>query len=48
MIGGFIIQGSQPATVILRSIGHSLAVNGISNAIVDPTIELHDSSGNIV
>src|SRR5882762_1173565 len=47
MIGGFIIQGSEPATVILRSVGHSLAAYGISNAISDPTIELHDSSGVI-
>lgn len=48
MIGGFIIQGSQPATVILRSIGHSLAASGISSAISDPTIELHDSSGSVI
>jgi hypothetical protein len=48
MIGGFIIQGSQPVTVILRAIGHSLAAAGITNAISDPTIELHDSANNIV
>lgn len=48
MIGGFIIQGSQQATVVLRSIGHSLAANGIANAITDPTIELHDSGGNVI
>ena len=48
MIGGFIIQGSQPVTVILRSIGHSLAAAGITNPISDPTIELHNSAGNII
>ena len=48
MIGGFIIQGSQPITVILRSIGHSLAAAGIANAISDPMIELHDSTGSII
>jgi hypothetical protein len=48
MIGGFIIQGSQPVTVILRSIGHSLAAAGITTAISDPTIELHDSTNNII
>lgn len=48
MIGGFIIQGSEPATVILRSVGHSLATYGITNAISDPTIELHNSSGNVI
>jgi hypothetical protein len=48
MIGGFIIQGSEPATVILRSVGHSLAAYGITNAISDPTIELHNSSGSVI
>ena len=48
LIGGFIIQGSQPITVILRSIGHSLAAAGITNPISDPTIELHNSAGNII
>lgn len=44
VIGGFIIQGSQPATVILRGIGGSLPAFGINNALEDPVIELH--SGN--
>src|SRR5450755_4586839 len=48
MIGGFVIQGSQPVTVILRAIGHSLAAAGITNPISDPTIELHNSAGNII
>ncbi len=33
LIGGFIIQGSQPATVILRAIGNSLPALGISEPI---------------
>jgi hypothetical protein len=44
VIGGFIIQGSQPASVILRAIGNSLPALGITNALQDPVIELH--SGN--
>jgi Matrixin len=48
MIGGFVIQGSQPVTVILRAIGHSLAAAGITNPISDPTIELHDSTGAVI
>ena len=48
LIGGFIIQGSEAATVVLRSLGHSLAAYGITNAISDPTIDLHDSSGGII
>ena len=48
LIGGFIIQGSQPGTVILRAVGHSLAGRGISNALNDPVLELHDASGAVV
>ena len=48
LIGGFIIQGSQPATVILRSLGHSLAASGFANAIDDPVMELHDSGGALM
>ena len=44
-IGGFIIQGSQPATVIVRGIGFSLSSLGISNAISDTVISVYDSSG---
>jgi hypothetical protein len=46
VIGGFIIQGSQPATVILRGIGNSLRALGITDALSDPFIELH--SGNTI
>jgi hypothetical protein len=45
LIGGFIIQGSQPATVVLRAIGNSLPAIGISNALIDPVMELHSASG---
>lgn len=45
VIGGFIIQGSQPATVVLRGIGNSLPAFGITNALADPVIELHSASG---
>jgi len=45
LIGGFIVQGSQPATVIVRGVGHSLRARGISNPLTDPLLELHNSSG---
>ena len=44
LIGGFIIQGSEPATVILRAIGFSLAASGFTNALSDPTITVYDSN----
>ncbi|MGI8480942.1 MAG: matrixin family metalloprotease [Chthoniobacterales bacterium] len=48
MIGGFIIQGSEPATIVLRAIGHSLNAAGIADSLTDPMIELHNSSGGLI
>ena len=47
LIGGLIIQGSQSKKIILRAIGPSLAGGGVANAMADPVLELHDSSGVI-
>ena len=48
MIGGFIITGSDPKKVIIRAIGPSLTASGISGALDDPTLELHDGSGSLI
>ena len=49
MIGGFILgKGSDPARVIVRAIGPSLAGSGISGALADPTLELRDGNGELV
>jgi hypothetical protein len=45
MIGGFIITGTGPKTVIVRGIGPSLAVPG---ALADPIIEVHGPSGEFL
>ena len=45
LIGGFIIQGNAPEGVIIRALGPS---TGIPGALQDPTLELHDSAGNVV
>jgi hypothetical protein len=47
-IGGFIVTGTGPKSVIIRGIGPSLIPFGITDALLDPTLELHDSSGNII
>ena len=48
MIGGFIVQGTQPKRVILRAIGPELSQYGVSNAMADPTLELHDANGALI
>lgn len=40
-IGGFIVTGSVPKSVIVRGIGPSLAQSGITDALADPVLELH-------
>lgn len=44
LIGGFIVQGTEAATVILRAIAFSLTADGIGNALYDPTITVYDSN----
>jgi hypothetical protein len=50
MIGGFSLGGSSinPAKVIVRAIGPSLAAAGISNPLSNPTLQLFDSNGQSV
>jgi len=50
MIGGFIVQGNGPKTVILRAIGPELAAPpfNIPNALGDPTLELHNGNGALI
>ena len=40
-IGGFIITGTVPKTVLLRAIGPSLTRYGITDVLADPVLELH-------
>ncbi len=48
MIGGFIVGGTDPTTVIVRAIGPSLLSAGVSDALLDPTLELYDGDGNLL
>jgi uncharacterized delta-60 repeat protein len=42
LIGGFIITGTDPKTVIIRGIGPSLP--GVGGTLADPTLELHQGA----
>ena len=48
LIGGFIVVGTQPKTLILRATGPSLSAMGVTNVLSDPVLELHDSAGNVI
>jgi hypothetical protein len=47
-VAGFIVTGGEAKRVIIRAIGPSLRGAGISNALQDPTLELHGSSGSLI
>ncbi len=46
LIGGFIISGTASKRVVIRAIGPSLA--GVTNALANPTLELHDGTGALI
>jgi hypothetical protein len=48
MIGGFIIEGNGPKTVIVRAIGPELTRFGVPNALADPALDLHNSTGALI
>jgi hypothetical protein len=45
MIAGFIIGGSVPKTVVVRARGPSLASQGVTGALADPTLTIVPSAG---
>jgi len=48
LIGGFIIQGSQPAQLVVRCLAYSLASYGIPAALGDSIIELYNVNNNLI
>src|SRR4029079_1781088 len=48
LINGFIINGTDPKTVILRALGPSLGGSGVSGVLPDPVLSLYNSSGTLI
>ncbi len=48
MIGGFIVQGSGLKRVIIRAIGPELTQYGITDALANPRLELHNGNGALI
>jgi hypothetical protein len=50
IIGGFIVQGTQPKRMIIRATGPELSAPpfNIPDALANPTLELHDSTGALI
>ena len=45
LIGGFIVGGYKPETLVLRAIGPSLNAFGITDALGDPFLTVYDAQG---
>lgn len=48
LIGGTIVLGLAPQTILFRAIGPDLAGSGIANPLADPVLELHDVNGALI
>ena len=48
MIGGFMVQGTEPKRVIIRALGPELTQYGVPNALANPTLELYDGTGALI
>jgi len=49
MIGGFILgNGTGTTNILVRAIGPSLSLVGVSDPLADPTLELHDANGVLI
>ncbi|MGC2625586.1 MAG: aryl-sulfate sulfotransferase [Candidatus Udaeobacter sp.] len=44
LIGGFIINGTDPKSVVLRALGPSLSGFGVSRVLADPVLSVYNSS----
>jgi len=48
LITGFIVGDVESSSVVVRAIGPSLASQGVSGVLSDPTLTIYDSSGSVI
>lgn len=48
LIGGVIVGSGENPIVVLRALGPTLAIAGVSEPLLDPTIELYDGNGELL
>jgi hypothetical protein len=48
LIGGFIITGTEPKTIVLRALGPSLSSYGLSGVLSDPVLRVYNSSRTLI
>lgn len=48
LIGGFIVTGPEPKTIVLRALGPSLGSFGLSHTVRDPVLRVYNSSRTLI
>jgi hypothetical protein len=48
LIGGFIVSGTEPKTMVLRALGPSLSGFGLSDVLSDPVLSVYNSSHTLI
>jgi arylsulfate sulfotransferase len=48
LIGGFIVTGPNPKSVVLRALGPSLSGFGLSGVLANPVLRVYNSSGTLI
>ena len=48
LIGGFIVSGTEPKSMVLRALGPSLSGFGVSDVLSDPLLKVYNSSGTLI
>ena len=48
LIGGFIVTGPEPKTIVLRALGPSLRSFGLSRTVRDPVLRVYNSSRTLI
>jgi arylsulfate sulfotransferase len=48
LIGGFIVTGTEPKSMVLRALGPSLSGFGLSDVLRDPVLRVYNSSGTLI
>jgi arylsulfate sulfotransferase len=48
LIGGFIVTGTDPKSVVLRALGPSLSGFGLSDVLTDPVLSVYNSSRTLI
>ena len=48
LIGGVIIQGNTAEQVLFRALGPSLAAKGVTDPLLNPTLDLYNANGTLI